>query len=67
MIFRKILKAFVGHFADSINNVIDGLVQSTQNIFNNVAAVLRPTPSKSHYTFNLRDISKVMQGVCSAD
>jgi dynein heavy chain, axonemal len=67
MIFRKILKAFVGHFSDSIDGVINGLVDSTQNIFNAVAATLRPTPSKSHYTFNLRDISKVMQGVCAAD
>jgi len=43
------------------------MVESTQSIFRNVAATLRPTPSKSHYTFNMRDISKVFQGVCAAD
>lgn len=33
--------------------------------YNSVKRDLLPTPSKSHYTFNLRDIWKVFQGICS--
>jgi len=35
------------------------MVNSVLNIYNAVRGDLLPTPSKSHYTFNLRDISKV--------
>jgi len=43
------------------------VVDSTHVVFKAVAENLKPTPSKSHYTFNLRDISKIVQGVCSGD
>jgi len=35
-------------------------------VYAGVQQKLKPTPNKSHYTFNLRDISKIFQGVCSA-
>ncbi len=37
------------------------LVASTVEIYNSIRTELLPTPSKSHYTFNLRDLSKVVQ------
>jgi dynein heavy chain len=59
MIFQKILYAFIGGFSDAINKQIENIVDATQRVYDAVAATLRPTPSKSHYTFNLRDMSKI--------
>jgi dynein heavy chain len=42
-------------------------VGATISIYNKIVAELLPTPAKSHYTFNLRDISKVFQGVLMVD
>jgi|AntAceMinimDraft_5_1070358.scaffolds.fasta_scaffold137158_1 dynein heavy chain len=41
------------------------LVAGTIDLYQTVQRELLPTPMKSHYTFNLRDVSKVFQGICS--
>jgi dynein heavy chain len=43
------------------------LVQATQDTYKVAIEFMRPTPTKSHYLFNLRDISKVIMGICLAD
>ncbi|KAI8464307.1 MAG: dynein heavy chain and region D6 of dynein motor-domain-containing protein [Monoraphidium minutum] len=42
------------------------LVAATLDVYEHVQAKLLPTPAKSHYTFNLRDVSKVFQGMAKA-
>lgn len=39
-----------------------GIVDATIDVFNTITKELLPTPQKSHYTFNLRDLAKVFQG-----
>ena len=37
------------------------VVKATLEIYNTIRAQLLPTPAKSHYTYNMRDLSKVFQ------
>ncbi len=37
-------------------------VDASVAMYRRVELELLPTPAKSHYTFNLRDLSKVFQG-----
>ena len=57
---------FVG-LNSSLVQFYDQLTLTTISVFHTISAELLPTPAKSHYTFNLRDLSKVFQGILMAD
>ncbi|KAF4757736.1 Dynein heavy chain 1, axonemal, partial [Perkinsus olseni] len=64
-IFKTIVEYFLAGFEEPIRALKDPLVSAAYDIFEMVHRELLPTPAKSHYTFNLRDIWKVFQGICS--
>ncbi|KAG2436335.1 hypothetical protein HXX76_006644 [Chlamydomonas incerta] len=49
-------------FPANIKELRDPIIAATLSVYTKVASQLLPTPTRSHYTFNLRDISRVMQG-----
>jgi dynein heavy chain len=67
-IFSSIMKGFLtaGGFSDKIKNLEEASINSTIAIYIKIQEDLRPTPAKFHYLFNLRDVSKVVQGICMA-
>lgn len=69
-IFGTIVKSWITNSSDdksqndnSIAQHLDKVVQSSIEVYLSIQSQLLPTPSKSHYTFNLRDLSKVFQGI----
>jgi dynein heavy chain len=61
-IFVTIMKWFLAGLSSSIAGLTNALVASCVDIYETVSKELLPTPAKSHYTFNLRDLGRVFQG-----
>ncbi|XP_019331155.1 dynein axonemal heavy chain 1 [Alligator mississippiensis] len=53
--------------APEVQHLNKPLVDATVRVYSTITSQLLPTPAKSHYTFNLRDLSKVFQGMLMAE
>lgn len=67
VIFTTILGNFLGSFENNLFHFADGIVKATVGTYNSILQELRPTPTKPHYMFNMRDVSKVFQGMLMCD
>ncbi|XP_063282706.1 dynein axonemal heavy chain 1 [Pelobates fuscus] len=65
-IFSTILGSWIAG-APAVQHLTGQLVDATIKMYNTIISQLLPTPAKSHYTFNLRDLSKVFQGILMAE
>lgn len=70
-IFSKIMEALFlstsPPFSKTVLGLKESLVSASIVVYKNVSDQFKPTPAKSHYTYNLRDVSKVFQGVSRAN
>ena len=55
-----------GKLPSSIIGLKDQVIEGTINVYTKVSNRLLPTPKKSHYIYNLRDVSRVIQGITKA-
>ncbi|KAJ9453409.1 Dynein-1-beta heavy chain [Diplonema papillatum] len=62
-IFTSILAGFLSSFSDEVSKLAKQVVSGTIEVFQRISVEMLPTPLKIHYTFNLRDLSKVVQGI----
>ena len=48
---------------EDVSKLTKSVVAATLELYQASIAFLLPTPAKSHYTFNLRDFSRIIQGI----
>ncbi|XP_033636218.1 dynein heavy chain 2, axonemal-like isoform X2 [Asterias rubens] len=65
-IFGTMINQKLQDFEEDVKPVGDIMTQATLEIYQAIVQRFLPTPAKIHYLFNLRDISKVFQGLLRA-
>lgn len=50
-------------FNESVSAICDKITMCTLELYKMIIRDLPPTPSKFHYIFNLRDLSRVYNGL----
>jgi dynein heavy chain, axonemal len=62
-IYGSILKGHLLPFPSAVQAVADVVVEMTLKLFEAVTVQLPPTPSRFHYIFNLKDLSRTYDGI----
>ena len=64
-IFTTILNVYFKRvkYPDTVTTLTEKVVKASVNVFEKVCQEFLPTPSRSHYTFNLRDLAHVFVGI----
>ena len=65
-IYGSIINQKFQDFEEDVKPLGDVMTQATIEIYTTIVQQMLPTPAKIHYMFNLRDISKVFQGLVRA-
>ncbi len=66
-IFGTMISQRLAEFDDEFKSLPDALTSATIQMYETIVQKFLPTPTKIYYLFNLRDISKVFQGLLRAD
>lgn len=62
-IFNSILEGHTRPFSQEIREIVPKLGKITLSFYKAIVNDLPPTPSKFHYIFNLRDLSRIYNGL----
>jgi dynein heavy chain len=62
-IYTQILECHLTEFDEEIKGCVAKLTIATLSIYNSICEKLPRTPVKFHYIFNMRDISRVYEGL----
>jgi len=59
-IFESIMSGFLGNgFPENVKKLSENVTNCSIEVYHRILKEKLPIPSKFHYTFNLRDVSKV--------
>jgi dynein heavy chain len=62
-IYTQILERHADEFVDDIKAVVPKITQATMSLYYQIIEKLPRTPVKFHYIFNLRDLSRIYEGL----
>ncbi|XP_024136867.1 dynein heavy chain 10, axonemal isoform X4 [Oryzias melastigma] len=63
LIYASIIKGHTASFKEAIQEVCETITECTLRLFSAIITDLPPTPSKFHYTFSQRDLSRIYCGL----